>query len=114
VERFAGRPFQFVLVTGEKDSTLLPFLEEHPIGGWVLQDPRGATGSAYGLERPEPVIIGADRLILGFDHGFESREEVVSAVLADRMTLVPPKPTPEDLAALFQTSHPRGEDTRGE
>jgi len=84
VERFAGKPVQFVWVTDEKDFTLLPFLEEHPIGGWVLQDLEGATGRAYGLERPEPVIIGADRLILGFEHGILPQEDVVGAVLADR------------------------------
>ena len=83
IERFAGRPVQFVLVTGEKDSTLLPFLEEHPIGGWVLQDPDGATGRAYGLEMPEAIIIGADRLIVGFDHGILPRADVVGAVLAN-------------------------------
>ncbi len=83
IERFAGRPVQFVLVAGEKDSTLLPFLEEHPIGGWVLQDPDGATGRAYGLEMPEAIIIGADRLIVGFDHGILPRADVVGAVLAN-------------------------------
>ena len=66
IERFAGKPVQFVLVTGEKDSTLLPFLEKQPIGGWVLHDIDGATGRAYGLEMPAAILIGADRIILGF------------------------------------------------
>ncbi len=84
IERFAGKPVQFVLVTGEKDATLLPFLKAHPIGGWVLHDPEGATGRAYGLEMPAAIMIGADRLILGFQHGIRPEAEVVSAVLADR------------------------------
>lgn len=86
VEQFAGKPVQFVLVTGEKDATLLPFLEEHPIGGWVLHDPEGATGRAYGLEMPTAILIGADRLILGFGRDVRPSEDVVSAVLADRVS----------------------------
>ena len=84
IQQFAGKPVQFVLVAGEKDSTLLPFLEQHPIGGWVLHDPEGATGRAYGLEMPAAIMIGDDRLILGFQHGIRPEAEVVSAVLADR------------------------------
>ncbi len=83
VERFAGKPVQFVLVTGEQDATLLPFLEQHTIGGWVLQDLDGATGRAYGLEMPEAILIGADRRILGFDHDVRPREDLVSLVFAD-------------------------------
>jgi len=84
IQQFAGKPVQFVLVTGEKDSALLPFLEKQPIGGWVLQDLDGETGRAYGLEMPAAVLIGADRLILGFEPGIRPREDVVSAVLGDR------------------------------
>ena len=49
-----------------------------------MHDPEGATGHAYGLEMPAAILIGADRLILGFEPGIRPREDVVSAVLADR------------------------------
>jgi hypothetical protein len=40
----------------------------------------GGVGRAYGLERQETVIIGADRYILGFDEGMEPTKEVLDAV----------------------------------
>jgi len=42
--RFSGKPVQFVWITAEEDSSLLPWLQEHPIQGWVLHDPYGGSG----------------------------------------------------------------------
>ncbi|MGD1094155.1 MAG: redoxin domain-containing protein [Bryobacteraceae bacterium] len=50
IEQFAGKPVQFAWITGEKESTLLPFLQEHPIKGWLFHDPEGATARSYGLK----------------------------------------------------------------
>ena len=52
VEKFAGKPVQFVWVTGEEEDRLLPWLNEHPVKGWVFFDPEGKTGKAYGLGAP--------------------------------------------------------------
>ena len=88
-------------IAGEKESTLLPFLEEHPMQGWVFYDPDKSTGRSYGLEEPQPVIIGGDRRIIGFDRGILLPSvELINAVLADRITTTPPKPTPEGLKAF--------------
>jgi uncharacterized protein (TIGR03435 family) len=103
VESFAGKPVQFAWIAGEEESTLLPFLREHPIKGWVFHDPDGKTGRAYGLESPEPVILGSDRRIVGFGEGFPPRKEVVNAALEDRIAMMPPKPTFEDFKAFSES-----------
>ena len=41
IKKFEGKPVQFVWITGEEEDTLLPWLDQHPIKGWVFLDPRG-------------------------------------------------------------------------
>jgi len=101
VEAFVGKPVQFAWITGEQESTLLPFLTEHPIRGWMFHDPEGKTGQAYGLESPQPVIVGADQRIVGFGVGLAPTKEVISAVLEDRISTTPPKQTLESFKAFF-------------
>lgn len=48
VEKFADQPVQFVWITGEEESMLLPWLEEHPINGWVLLDSKGRRAMRMG------------------------------------------------------------------
>jgi uncharacterized protein (TIGR03435 family) len=91
VDKFAGKPVQFVWVTGEKEVTLLPALEKTPVKGWVFYDPEGKTGAAYGLDMPVGVLIGADRKILGFDSGVSPNESMVNAALAGRTTTTRPE-----------------------
>jgi hypothetical protein len=104
VRQFAGKPVQFVWMAGEEESTLLPFLQEHPMLGWVFYDPDKSTGRSYGLEEPQAVIIGTDRRIVGFDNGSPlPSEEAINAVLSDRILLIPPKPTVEQSRAFFES-----------
>ncbi len=104
VGQFAGKPVQFVWVAGEKESTLLPFLQQHPMQGWVFHDPDKSTGRSYGLEQPQAVIIGVDRRIVGFNRGSPlPSEDLIKAVLSDRITLIPPKPTLEGLKAFSES-----------
>lgn len=104
VDAFAGKPIQFAWITGEKESSLLPWLQEHPIKGWVFHDPDGSTGRAYGMEMPAAVIIGLDRRILGFDEAFVPEQQTVTAALQGRITTVRPQMTPAALQA-FDESH---------
>lgn len=97
VERFAARPVQLVLITKEPESTLLPWLAQHPMNGWLLYDPAGSTGRAYGLEMPNTVYIGTDRKIIAFSHGFVPRDEELNAVLDGRIRTEPVKPDPASL-----------------
>jgi peroxiredoxin len=97
VERFAGKPVQFVLITSEKESSLLPWLAQHPVSGSVLYDPDGQTGRAYGLEMPDMVYIGADRKIVGFQQGTVPDDRTLNAVLEGHITTTRPKP---DLAPV--------------
>jgi hypothetical protein len=84
VEKFSGQPIQFVWITGEKESSLLPWLQEHPIQGWVFHDPDKATGRAYGMEMPAAVIIGNDRRIIGFDRARVPEAATLAAALEGR------------------------------
>lgn len=103
VAQFKGEPIQFVWLAGEKEDTLLPFLKDHPIAGWAFLDPDKETGRAYGLETAESLIVGADHRILGFDGAFMPSEELLTAVLGDRITTTPPKPTEEGLKAFAES-----------
>jgi uncharacterized protein (TIGR03435 family) len=93
VGKFSSKPIQFVWITGEKESSLLPWLQEHSVKGWVLYDSDGATGRAYGLETAAAVIIGADRRIVGFDQPFVPEEATIRAVLEGRISTAPVEPT---------------------
>ena len=60
-----------------------------------MNDLEGRTTRAYGIEMLQPVIIGADGRIAGFDDGMVPREEALDAVLEGRVTHSPPEPTPK-------------------
>jgi uncharacterized protein (TIGR03435 family) len=90
VDEFA-RPVQFLFVSGDDGSSLLPWLRQHPFKGWVFHDPSGKTGKAYGLKLPVSVFVGADERILGFGKpGFPPEESDVKAVLEGRVTTTRP------------------------
>jgi len=91
VDAFAGQPVQFLFISGEEGRTLLPWLSQHPIKGWVFHDPDGETGSAYGLEDPATIYIGTDGKIIGFgEMGFPPQVSQVKAALDGRITTVQP------------------------
>src|SRR5579872_1558169 len=102
-EQFAGKPVQFVWVTGEDESSLVPWLAENPLQGWVLHDPKGDTGRSYGMEIPSAVIIGADRKILGFDASMVPQAETVTAALEGRITTTPPKREMAEFKAFVES-----------
>jgi uncharacterized protein (TIGR03435 family) len=85
VEKF-GEKVQFLWITAEKESSILPWLEQHPMRGWLFNDPMNQTGKAYGLEEPTIVLIGADHRILGFDSAILPSEETLNAALEGRIT----------------------------
>jgi len=93
VDKFADKPVQFLVVSGEEKSTLLPWLAQHPIKGWVFHDPDGKTGRAYGLDKPETVFIDAGGKIIGFGGGFPPGESQINAALEGRITSARPTRT---------------------
>jgi uncharacterized protein (TIGR03435 family) len=102
VDAFARKGVRFLFISGEPESTLLPWLSQHPIEGWVFHDPNGATGRAYGLEQPATVFIGADRKIIGFgDMGFPPQESQVKAALEGRITTT--RPTRATMKAFLES-----------
>lgn len=84
IDEFAGEPVQFIWMTGEEESTLLPWLSRHPVKGWVFYDPSDETRKAYGMEFPEYVIIGTDRRIMGFANTLTAT--MLKAFLEGRIT----------------------------
>jgi uncharacterized protein (TIGR03435 family) len=102
VDAFAGQQVQFLFISGEEDRTLLPWLNQHPIKGWVFHDPDGDSGRAYGLEEPATVFIGADGKILGFGNmGFPPQESEVKAALEGRITTT--RPTRATMKAFLES-----------
>ena len=101
VDKFTGKPVQFVWITGECECTLLPWLQQHPIKGWVLRDPEGKTGNAYGMEMPGNVIIGADRKIVGYFQGIQQIEDLLQAIQDGRITTT--RPSKATLKAFIES-----------
>jgi uncharacterized protein (TIGR03435 family) len=89
VDKFAGKPIEFVWITGECECTLDPSLQKHPIKGWLLLDQEGKSGNAYGLELPANLIIGADRKIVGYFQAVQEIEDLIPAVQGGRITTTP-------------------------
>jgi uncharacterized protein (TIGR03435 family) len=93
IDEFAGKPVQFLMISGEQESTLLPWLGQNPIKGWVFDDPDGKTGNAYGLQEPATVFVGTDGKIIGFGFGgFPPQNSEVNAALEGRITTNQPTP----------------------
>ncbi len=103
IERFSNKPVQFVLITSEKESTLLPWLAQHPVGGWVFYDPEGQTGRSYGLEMPVDVFIGPDHRIVGFGHATDPGDRTLNAVLDGHITTTRPKSDIASVKAFLQS-----------
>ena len=103
VGQFAGKPVQFVWITGEEESSLLPWLMEHPLKGFMLLDPDGSTARSYGIERPVAVIIGADGRIVGFDLGLVPSADTVNAALEGRITTTPLNPGAAEFKAFVES-----------
>lgn len=101
VDEFADKPVQFLFVSGEQDSTLLPWLRDHPIKGWVFHDPAWQTGKAYGLELPTTVFIGSDRNIIGFGQPGPPQASELKAALDGRITTT--QPTRATLKAFLES-----------
>src|SRR5215469_14745074 len=120
VDRFTGKHVQFVWITSEDQRTLMPALARHPVKGWVLYDPGGASAKAFGLDMPVNVYIGPDGKIVGFRDGVVPDAQVLNAVLARRVVLTRPTPATvtnfqeNNLVALDSTPArmPRAEDYR--
>jgi uncharacterized protein (TIGR03435 family) len=89
VDAFADKPVQFLFISGEQEQTLLPWLRQHPIKGWVFHDLDGETGRAYGLELPATVFIGAEGRIAGFGMASPPEPSEVKAALEGRITRTP-------------------------
>jgi uncharacterized protein (TIGR03435 family) len=89
VEKFAGKPVQFVWITGEYQPPLEPWLAQHPIKGQVLLDPLGATALSYGMEMPAAVIVDAGGRIVGFDRSMLPSAETVDAAIEGRIRTEP-------------------------
>lgn len=64
-DELSGKPVVFIAVTDEKKQTVLPFLANHPIRGWVGLNPSGSMFGTYGIDdgRPLTVIVRPDGVV---------------------------------------------------
>ena len=103
IDGFVGKPVQFVCITQEKESSLLPFLAGHPMKGFLLLDSEGAVARSYGLEQPAAVIIGTDGRIIAFDRSIIPPTDTLKAVLEGRITTTPLKPGTAEFRAFIES-----------
>ena len=101
VGQFAGKPVNFVWIANEKEESLLPFLREQPVRGWMLLDPQEVSYKAYGVEGADGVLIDADGAISGFTRLTPSKDQI-QAILDGRAVAIEGEPTEDQLDAFFE------------
>jgi uncharacterized protein (TIGR03435 family) len=101
IGHFAGKPVNFVWIANEKEESLLPFLDEHPVRGWMLLDPQETSYKAYGVEGSDEVLIDPRGTISGFTRWTPSQEQI-QAALDGRAIAIQGEPTEEQLDAFFE------------
>jgi uncharacterized protein (TIGR03435 family) len=99
VEQFTGKPVNFVWIANEKQESLLPFLKEHPVRGWMVLDPQEKSYKAYGMDGGDGVLIDTHGTIAGFTSFIQA--EQIQAVLDGRAIAVEGDPTEAQLDAFF-------------
>ena len=81
-EQFAGDPgVRFVSVTSEDRETVEPFLEDHPIAGWVGLDADDAFARAFGITGiPTTLVIAPDGRLVVSTHPMRFTAGMIEAV----------------------------------
>ena len=101
VGQFVDKPVNFVWVVSENEESLLPFLEEHPVRGWMLLDPQKLSYKAYGVEGADTVFVDPQGRISGFTYPHPGQSDV-QAALDGRAIAIDGEPTEEQLDAIFE------------
>lgn len=101
VEQFADRSVNFVWIAKEPETSLIPFLQKHPVRGWLLLDPLGAAYEACGVEIAAGVLINRDGIIVGFTSASPQADQI-EAVLDGRAIAVEGEATEDQLDAFFE------------
>ena len=64
VEKFKGRPIQFIAISPEEEEVVRAFLAKRPMAGWIVMDPSDETFNAYGIESvPQTVLVDAKGVV---------------------------------------------------
>lgn len=89
---FADEGVVFLSITAEGEPLIGPFLEQHPMPGWVGLDADEATHAAYQIHGlPVTVVIGPDGTIAAVCHPESLDAAMLRAQLPDRNSaLLPP------------------------
>jgi hypothetical protein len=80
VEQFAGKPVNFVWIANETEESLIPFLKEHPVHGWMVLDPQDVSYKAYGVEGADGVLIDPRGVISGFTRLTPTQDQIQAAL----------------------------------
>lgn len=100
VDQFADKRVNFVWIASEEESTVEPFLNTHPIKGWLVLDPKEESYKAYGIEGGAGVLIDPHGVISGFTF-MAPEEEQIQAVLDGRAIAIQGDPAEAQMDALF-------------
>jgi uncharacterized protein (TIGR03435 family) len=87
IEKFRDQPVRFIWITAESRSALEPFLQDHPMDGWLLTDEKREIAGAYGTLMGGDVIIDAAGRIAGFTSFLQA--EPLTSILAGNAVAIP-------------------------
>jgi uncharacterized protein (TIGR03435 family) len=100
VARFAGQSVNFVWIASEEESTLDPWLQKHPVSGWLLLDAKWDTARVYGVEGAGGAIIDTNGRIAGFTFIIPTEREI-RAVQEGRVLAIKGDPDDSQMNAIL-------------
>ncbi|HWQ02971.1 MAG TPA: TIGR03435 family protein [Candidatus Nitrosotenuis sp.] len=84
VEKFRGRPVEFISISDEEEAVVRKFLAARPIKGWLALDSNRSMKRTYGdgegMAIPSTFVIGPDGIIVGI-----TQPESLTAALLDQL-----------------------------
>jgi uncharacterized protein (TIGR03435 family) len=90
VDKFMGRPVEFISITDEEPDRIEAFLAKRPIKGQVAIDASGATFKSYQVPgRPHTVIVDPNGKIAAMTTPDKLTDEVIDSLLAGRPITIP-------------------------
>lgn len=112
-QSLADKPVQFISITDESASVVLPFLARTPIEGWVALDTDGSVFRAYGVQgRPAIAIVDTGGRLVGWTHPFAliNRPQILSDLLAGKTVKLAASPESEAFTPDASSAEPKAED----
>jgi thiol-disulfide isomerase/thioredoxin len=108
-DRLQDQPLEFIAITDESESTVIPFLKRRPMKAWVGLDSDRSVFEAYDVQEiPYTVVVDRDGKIAAFTKPESLTEKMLRGILQGKL----PNPVEErsDVSATAPSQPPKEND----